>query len=44
MISFFLGVMFFLLIAMDQPLRGAVAVSPTIYELAYRVLMEPDEI
>ena len=44
MISFFLGVMFFLLIAMDQPLRGAVAVSPTSYELAYRVLMEPDEI
>jgi hypothetical protein len=43
MISFFLGVMFFLLIAMDQPLRGAVAISPTSYELAYRVLMEPDE-
>ena len=36
MISFFLGVMFFLLIAMDQPLRGAVAVSPTSYELGYR--------
>jgi hypothetical protein len=43
MISFFLGVMFFLLIAMDQPLRGAVAVAPTSFELAYRVLMEPDE-
>jgi hypothetical protein len=43
MISFFLGVMFFLLIALDQPLRGAVAVSPGSYELAYRVLMEPDE-
>jgi Protein of unknown function (DUF4239) len=43
MISFFLGVMFFLLIAMDQPLRGAVAVAPTSFELAYRVLMAPDE-
>ena len=43
MISFFLGVMFFLLIAMDQPLRGAVAVPSTSFELAYRVLMEPDE-
>jgi Protein of unknown function (DUF4239) len=43
MISFFLGVMFFLLIPMDQPLRGAVAISPSSYELAYRVLMEPDE-
>ena len=41
--SFFLGVMFFLLIAMDQPLRGAVAVAPTSFELAYRVLMAPDE-
>jgi hypothetical protein len=43
MISFFLGVMFFLLIAMDQPLRGAVSSPSTSYDLAYRVLMEPDE-
>ena len=43
LISFFLGVMIFLLIAMDQPLRGAVAIPPTAYELVYRVLMAPDE-
>ena len=43
LISFFLGVMIFLLIAMDQPLRGAVAIPRPAYELAYRVLMEPDE-
>ena len=43
LISFFLGVMIFLLIAMDQPLRGAVAIPSTTYELAYRVVMEPDE-
>jgi hypothetical protein len=43
LLSFFLGVMVFLLIAMDQPLRGAVAIPSATYELAYRVLMEPDE-
>jgi hypothetical protein len=43
MIAFFLGVMIFLLIAMDQPLRGAVRIPSSSYELVYHVLMEPDE-
>lgn len=41
--SFFLGVMIFLLVAMDQPLRGAVSIPATAYELVYRVVMAPDE-
>jgi hypothetical protein len=43
LVSFFLGVMIFLIIAMDEPLRGAVSVPPSAYELVYRVVMQPDE-
>jgi hypothetical protein len=42
-ISFFLGVMIFLLAAMDRPLQGAVAVSSDAYAQAYDRVMKWDE-
>jgi hypothetical protein len=42
-VAFFLGVVIFLIIAMDRPMRGEVSVSPTAYRLVYDVLMQWDE-
>jgi hypothetical protein len=44
LVSFFLGVMIFLIAAMDQPLRGAVAIDSGAYRLIYDTLMASDEI
>jgi hypothetical protein len=41
--AFFLGVVIFLIIAMDRPMRGEVSVPPTAYQLVYDVLMKWDE-
>jgi hypothetical protein len=41
--SFFLGVMIFLIAALDNPMRGEVSVSPDNYQLVYDVLMVWDE-
>ncbi len=42
-VSFFLGVMFYLIIAMDRPTRGEVSVSTTIYQTVYDDLMIWDD-
>ena len=44
LVAFFLGVMIFLIYALDEPLQGAVLVSPTAYELVYGTLMELDDV
>jgi hypothetical protein len=41
--AFFLGVVIFLIIAMDRPMRGEMSVPPTAYQLVYDVLMKWDE-
>ena len=42
-ISFFLGVMIFLITAMDRPLQGEVSVSSDAYKLMYDHVMQWDE-
>jgi hypothetical protein len=42
-VAFFLGVVIFLIIAMDRPMRGEVSVRPAAYQLVYDVLMQWDE-
>jgi hypothetical protein len=42
-VSFFLGVMIYLIIAMDRPTRGEVSVSSDIYQAVYDDLMRWDE-
>jgi len=42
LVSFFLGIMIFLIYTMDRPLRGAVSVSPDAYQSVYDVLMKWD--
>jgi hypothetical protein len=42
-VAFFLGVVIFLIIAMDRPMRGEVSVQPAAYQLVYEVLMQWDE-
>jgi Protein of unknown function (DUF4239) len=42
-VAFFLGVVVFLIIAMDRPMRGEVSVQPAAYQLVYDVLMQWDE-
>ena len=42
-ISFFLGVMIFLITAMDRPLQGEVSVSPDAYKQMYDHVMQWDE-
>ncbi|MGH6901547.1 MAG: hypothetical protein ACREIR_02265 [Geminicoccaceae bacterium] len=42
-VAFFLGVVVFLIIAMDRPMRGEVTVGPAAYQLVYDVLMQWDE-
>jgi len=42
-ISFFLGVMIFLIAAMDRPLQGNVRVSPDAYKVMYGLVMQWDE-
>jgi hypothetical protein len=43
LISFFLGVMIFLIVAMDRPFRGDVSVSSRPYEILYEKVMRWDE-
>lgn len=42
-VSLFLGVMVFLLIAMDRPIRGRVGVSADLYQTVYSYVMRWDE-
>ena len=42
-VSFFLGVMIFLIASMDNPMKGEVSVPPASYQLVYDVLMAWDE-
>jgi len=42
-VSFFLGVMVFLLVAMDRPIRGRVGVSADLYQTIYTNVMRWDE-
>ena len=42
-ISFFLGVMIFLIAAMDRPLQGRVSVTPDAYKVMYGLVMQWDE-
>ncbi len=42
-VSFFLGVMIFLIASMDNPMKGEVSVPPTSYQLVYDLLMQWDE-
>ena len=42
-VSFFLGVMIFLIASLDNPMRGEVSVSPDNYQLVYDVLMVWDD-
>lgn len=42
-VSFFLGVMIFLIAAMDRPLQGSVRVGPDAYTQMYDLLMKWDE-
>jgi Protein of unknown function (DUF4239) len=42
-VSFFLGVMIFLIASLDNPMRGDVSVSPDNYQLVYDVMMVWDE-
>lgn len=42
-ISFFLGVMIFLITAMDRPLQGSVSVSPDAYKAMYALVMQWDD-
>ena len=42
-VSFFLGVMIFLVASMDNPMKGEVSVPPANYQLVYDTLMQWDE-
>lgn len=42
-VSFFLGVMIFLISAMDRPLQGSVSISPEAYKTMYGLVMQWDE-
>jgi hypothetical protein len=42
-ISFFLGIIVFLIIAMDRPMQGSVSISPEAYEVMYGLVMQWDE-
>jgi hypothetical protein len=42
-VSFFLGVMIFLIASLDHPMKGEVSVTPTNYQLVYDTLMQWDE-
>jgi hypothetical protein len=41
-VSFFLGIMIFLIYTMDRPLSGAVSVSPDAYQSIYDAVMKWD--
>jgi hypothetical protein len=41
--AFFLGLMIFLIYAMDHPLRGAVSLAPEGFESVYELVMKWDE-
>ncbi len=41
--AFFLGMLIFLIYAMDQPLKGAVGVAPRAYKSVYDLVMKWDE-
>ena len=41
--AFFLGIMIFLIYAMDRPLQGAVSVSPEAFVSAYDSVMKWDD-
>jgi hypothetical protein len=43
-VSFFLGVMIFLIASMDNPMKGEVSVTPGSYQLVFDVLMVWDEV
>ena len=43
LVSFFLGVMIFLIAALDYPMRGAVAIDASAYQLIYDRVMAADE-
>jgi len=43
LVSFFLGVMIFLIMALDYPLRGSVSIEPAAYQLIYDRVMASDE-
>jgi hypothetical protein len=43
LVAFFLGVMIFLIAAMDHPMRGAVAIDAAAYQRIYDTLMAADE-
>ena len=43
LVAFFLGVMFFLIYALDEPLQGAVAISPTNFQQVYETFMRLDD-
>jgi hypothetical protein len=43
-VSFFLGVMIFLIYTLDRPFQGAVNVSPTAFQRIYDVTMRADDI
>ena len=42
-ISFFLGVMIFLIVVMDRPLQGTVSVASDAYKVMYGLVMQWDE-
>jgi hypothetical protein len=42
-VAFFLGVVVFLIIAVDRPMRGEISVGPAAYQLVYDTLMQWDE-
>ena len=41
--AFFLGIMIFLIYAMDHPLQGAVSVPPDLFRSVYDLVMKWDE-
>ena len=41
--AFFLGIMIFLIYAMDRPLQGAVSVPPGSFQSVYDLVMKWDE-
>jgi hypothetical protein len=38
-----LGVIIFLIVAMDRPLQGSVSITPEAYEVMYALVMRWDE-
>jgi hypothetical protein len=43
MLSLFLGIVIFLIAAMDNPFRGEVSVGSVAFEIVFDQLMKPDE-